>query len=343
MIALHKTTHGPRAVLFLIAACASPSASRPDAVTHVPDTALVDASSPDGSPDADLDAPPRSAVFHDVTGLHPDVTLEMPDSWDGQTPLPLFMLLNGYSASTGSAIVTRFGLTDLRNHPAFVLNPTGALDSHNRHYWNASHACCDLDGRNNDDVAYLGSMVEYFEAQGWPIDRSRVFLIGHSNGDFMVERLLCERADLFAAGWGLAGAANDNQGTDPVCAPSQPISYMHAHGTADTEVPYNINGNISTMPATFPPVEPSASTNATMLQWTHVLGCTGSLTLVQAGAFDYDGTIARAETDDLLVGGCPAGVTLELRRVNGGDHLLHSAFTPAWTTDIVAWLLAHHR
>jgi polyhydroxybutyrate depolymerase len=56
-----------------------------------------------------------------------------------------------------------------------------------------------------------------------------------SAGAFMVNRLACERADVFAAIAPVAGTLGANVG----CAPSRPVAVLETHGTADPVVPFN--------------------------------------------------------------------------------------------------------
>jgi polyhydroxybutyrate depolymerase len=242
--------------------------------------------------------------------------------------------------------MTRLGLTYLRNiggpNGAFVLNPTGHVDSISNHFWNASAACCNRDGTVIDDVTYIKNMVAYFIAQGWPIDPKQVFAVGHSNGDFMTERLLCDASDVFAAGAGLAGAARDTQGQDARCTPANHFSYRHAHGTSDSEVTYSVTGNIGGMSSTYPAVE---VTNGTMDQIRTAVGCTGSTLTATGNTYDYDTNVAGSETTEYKFAGCPAGYDVYLEKMAGsphdpsygGAHPLASAFA----TDLVAFLLAH--
>ena len=52
--------------------------------------------------------------------------------------------------------------------------------------------------RNVDDVAFLAALADRLAAE-YPVDRSRVFAAGISNGAFMCQRLAAERADRISA------------------------------------------------------------------------------------------------------------------------------------------------
>jgi polyhydroxybutyrate depolymerase len=90
------------------------------------------------------------------------------------------------------------------------------------------------DRQGVDDVGFLVALVDRL-TQDFGIDRGRVFATGMSAGAFMASRLACERADVVAAIAPIAGTL----GSAFPCAPSQPISVLEIHGTADQVVPFN--------------------------------------------------------------------------------------------------------
>ena len=54
-------------------------------------------------------------------------------------------------------------------------------------------------------VAYLRAIIRDVMAR-YPVDRRRVFVVGHSNGGFMAYRMACEASDLVTGVVSLAGA-----------------------------------------------------------------------------------------------------------------------------------------
>ncbi|MEE3852940.1 PHB depolymerase family esterase [Gordonia sp. LSe1-13] len=97
--------------------------------------------------------------------------------------------------------------------------------------WNAGTCCGPAQQRGVDDVAFIRAVVERAAAVQ-PIDRSRIFVTGMSNGAMMAYRLACE-TDLFAAVAPVAGTVV----TD--CDDAGPTSLLHIHGTADESVRYD--------------------------------------------------------------------------------------------------------
>jgi polyhydroxybutyrate depolymerase len=97
--------------------------------------------------------------------------------------------------------------------------------------WNAG-SCCGWASENGiDDVAFVRAVVADV-ARELPIDRKRVFATGISNGGMMSYRLACEASDVFAAVGVVSGAL-----VSPDCAPKEPVSVIHFHGTDDSYVP----------------------------------------------------------------------------------------------------------
>ncbi|HEX9833436.1 MAG TPA: PHB depolymerase family esterase [Mycobacterium sp.] len=90
------------------------------------------------------------------------------------------------------------------------------------------------DRQGIDDVGFLVAIADRL-TQDFGIDRGRVFATGMSAGAFMATRLACSRADVLSAVATVAGTL----GSAFPCSPSQPVSVMNIHGTADNVVPFN--------------------------------------------------------------------------------------------------------
>ena len=105
--------------------------------------------------------------------------------------------------------------------------------------WNAG-ACCRFAvdsaglGPTNDidDVSFLRDMVGQVAAVH-PVDTSRIYFSGHSNGCMMAQRMLAEASDLVAAVACSAGYLLAELGSGYA-----PRPVMTIHGTADPVVPY---------------------------------------------------------------------------------------------------------
>jgi len=158
----------------------------------------------------------------------------------------------------------------------------------------------------------------------------------YSNGAIMSYRLACERADLFAAAAVYAGSLGVR-----TCNPSEPVSFMHVHGTADESLP--IDGGIgkrSIAGVVFPPPHDGIVTMA------RADGCPADPTKTTDGALATEswtpcarGTAAEFVTIDGASHAWPGGVqTLAQEALVGVAYQGYDASAELW-----AFLAAHPR
>ncbi len=84
-----------------------------------------------------------------------------------------------------------------------------------------------------DDVGFAEAVLEDV-ARRFPIDRTRVYGTGFSNGAFMCYRLAVERPSFFAAIAPVSGVL----GVDPRPGDAPPLPLIHFHGLLDQNVAY---------------------------------------------------------------------------------------------------------
>jgi polyhydroxybutyrate depolymerase len=144
---------------------------------------------------------------------------------------PLVVMLHG-ATGTGVQAENAFGWDQLADSAKFVVAyPDGIGRS-----WNG-HGCCGKAMRENiDDVGFITAMVGQISAD-LPIDKSRVYAAGISNGGIMSYALACN-SGIFAA------IGPDSATMLDACSAPHPTSVIHIHGTADKLVPYH-GGNAS--------------------------------------------------------------------------------------------------
>lgn len=250
--------------------------------------------------------------------------LKTPTELTSGKQYPLVVVLHGYTAN-GFAQAAYFHMQDLTNADAALwIAPDGTTSLTGEQFWNADSACCDLDNQNPDDVGYLGSLVDDIVKE-WPIDEDQIFFVGHSNGGYMSYRMACERADRISAIISLAGNASS---MPSACNPSEPVSVLHMHGTADGTVPYQGG-------AGFGGVGAVSSVN----QWADHDGC--QTTRTTTVTLDLDTNIAGAETHGETLGGCPSGVGIDLWTLEGSGHI--PIFNDTIAPTLFDWLVAHKR
>ncbi len=321
----------------MAAACSSSSASssaakpRSDAggatVDAAPDSEPSTAPDSGASPgsDAGSDAPAIDAAG--IVASRP-YTLHVPTGYDPKKPTPLLVMFHGYSVD-GPSEELYMGLTAASDASTFLYAyGNGTVDKMGYRFWNATNACCDLDSIPVDDVTYFDAIVADVSSR-YNVDRKRIYEVGHSNGGFMGHRLACDRASTLAAVVSLAGAQWDDPNE---CNPSEPVSIVELHGDADAVIDYDGG---STSEGTYP------SAPATVNIWGAKDGCTGGLSLT-GQTLDVDTTLVGSETVVSAFGGCPAGIDVQLWRIQGGSHI-PTISHPGFAELVWGFLGAHHK
>jgi polyhydroxybutyrate depolymerase len=248
---------------------------------------------------------------------------KVPSGYDKSVPTPLVILLHGYAAS-GAIQESYFQLAPLADTKTFLYAyPDGTVDASGYRFWNATDACCDVGKTGVDDVAYLNAVLDDME-QKFNVDPQRVFLVGHSNGAFMAQRLACDSSSRIAAVVSLAGAAFKDQ---TKCAARSPVSIVEVHGDADTTVSYEGGASL------YPGGAPFPSAHETVNDWAIKDGCTGMLT--DGATLDLERGLAGAETQVAAYGGCPSAA-VQLWTIHGGGHL--PMLQPTWAETIYGFL-----
>ena len=117
-----------------------------------------------------------------------------------------------------------------------------------------------------DDIGFLGALPREISSR-FPVDTTRVFATGISNGGLMSYRLACDAADVFAAVAPVA--ANMSVEIAPRCHPAREVSMLVINGTDDPIMPWN-GGTIRVLWAARGTV---LSTQATADRWIELDRC----------------------------------------------------------------------
>jgi polyhydroxybutyrate depolymerase len=292
---------------------------------------VVGACRPSQGPEAALFEVPVDPIVDAVVGPIGDLTADrpysvyVPSTYDPATALPLVVLLHGYRSS-GDIQEVYFQLEPLAESRGFLyVHPDGTRDFGGSQYWNATEACCAFGPDAPDDVAYLFGLIEQVSA-AYAVDPQRIYLAGHSNGGFMSYRMACDHAETIAAIVSLAGAMR----SDPAdCAPSEPVSVLQIHGTADDTVPYT---GVQFLGATVPSAQDSVAA------WAAYNGCEATA-LVAQGQLNLDTELAGADSDVATFEECAPGGAVALWTIIGGSHV--PDLTAGFSEAVVDFLLAH--
>jgi polyhydroxybutyrate depolymerase len=98
--------------------------------------------------------------------------------------------------------------------------------------WNAGKCCAGAVAAQSDDVGYIRAVLDDLPGY-YNIDKSRIYVTGHSNGAMMAYKLSCEMADRIRA-----IAPVGAQDVTMSCNPARALSVLHIHGTLDNCATY---------------------------------------------------------------------------------------------------------
>ncbi|MBA2664291.1 MAG: alpha/beta fold hydrolase [Bradymonadaceae bacterium] len=225
--------------------------------------------------------------------------LAAPEGIAGRAPLVLVLHGgNGNAAKTQRA----FGLNALAAREGFVVAYPEAIN----HLWNDGRDDAEFQDITIDDVGYLLAVVED-AASKLAIDRSRVYVLGFSNGGMMTQRLACEQTATFAGFATLIA-----QMPEPLaarCKPSAPAPMMFINGTADPIMPFD-GGTVLKKRGRV------TSTRASTAFWREHNGCLNQTTRATHDRDPDDALLTHVDTYDQACAQAP----VVLVTVEGGGH-----------------------
>lgn len=204
-------------------------------------------------------------------------------------PAPLVVMLHGGFGSDTQA-ESSYGWNGEADSGHFlVAYPDGV-----NHAWNVGGGCCGTPATSRvDDVAFISAMVALVRAEV-PVDPSRIYATGISNGGLLAYRLACDTR-LFAA------IGPDSATLLGPCPTPAPVSVIAIHGTADHNIPYNGG------PGDGPGRIDGPAVPTVVADWRAVDQCSAPAT-----------TVVGAVTTSLA--GCPSGRDVELITIAGAGH-----------------------
>ncbi len=234
----------------------------------------------------------RQQQLTTADGLSRSYRLFAPVTLDRDVPAPLMLVLHGVG-NTGEQMVGVTMFDRLAAQEKFlVAYPDGVNRT-----WNAGYCCPNGGPPGPDDVAFLGDVIDDVSAIE-RVDPARVFAVGFSGGAIMVHRLGCDLAGRIAGVASVAGAMILDD-----CQPSEPVSVIEFHGTADELVPYE--GGATAGGAT----APSPPTRDVMQRWADLNACPAPSTT------EPDGVVTTTSWT-----GCAQGSSVRLVTIDGAGH-----------------------
>ncbi|MBI5931518.1 MAG: prolyl oligopeptidase family serine peptidase [Chloroflexi bacterium] len=224
-----------------------------------------------------------------------------PDSYATSTPMPLVIVLHGGGGHAENA-QNMSQMNTVANREGFIVvypNGNGRL-RYRLLTWNAADNCCGYaHDQNVDDVKFIRELIEQLQ-KDYAIDPNRIYVTGMSNGGMMSYKLACALSDVIAAIAPVSGAFNLAK-----CEPTNPVSVIIFHGTADEHVLYDGGSSIKSIDGDRVDQPVSAAVDF----WTTHDGC----------ATEPASTTSGSITTDTYTN-CNTGAEVTLVTIDGGGH-----------------------
>ncbi|OUR99541.1 hypothetical protein A9Q84_00545 [Halobacteriovorax marinus] len=186
----------------------------------------------------------------ELVSLNPareNANLFLPRGYKKAASLPLVISLHGFG---GNQNLQNWYLK-LKKYTSkagfMLLIPNGTKNSAGKGFWNASNFCCDFEKSKIDDQAYILGLIEKInnDPKLARVNRSKIFVVGYSNGAFMAHKLACDMNSPISGIVTLSGTTdlrNDAGELIPPelapCEHNRSIRHLHIHGTNDQTIKY---------------------------------------------------------------------------------------------------------
>jgi polyhydroxybutyrate depolymerase len=224
--------------------------------------------------------------------------------------------LHGYSGDSISQTNYTFLKQAALDAGLAYIAPDGMKDGSGNRYWNASNACCDFAKSGVNDVQYIDGLIDEM-SDGFDLDKTRIYLFGHSNGHFMSYQYLCTSKNSIAAIAGLAGSMD----ADPAQCAGKTANVLHIHGDADATISY---AGGALFAQNYPSVDEVVKRWSTNNQCTakpeNQLDVIAAMSGIETTSYPFD---------------CGKG-SLELWKLNGGVHV--PILDRGFADKVVSWL-----
>jgi polyhydroxybutyrate depolymerase len=131
-------------------------------------------------------------------------------------------------------------LADSKNF--ILIYPQGSeLDGYS--HWNAA-----INGGDNkssvDDLGFIEALINFLSIEY--VDSKRVYAFGYSNGGMMSYALACYKSNVIAAIGSVSGSMLQNE----ECTPSHSVPLINFHGTSDSVISYDGEGDYNSIEST---------------------------------------------------------------------------------------------
>ena len=251
----------------------------------------------------------------DINGTTRDYIQYLPVGFNQTTEsLPVVFVLHGIGGTASGMTVA--GTNLIADTARFIcVYPQGMPNFQGNAAWNNGT----LLESTADDLGLFHALIDQYILD-FNADPSRIYVTGLSMGSIMSYTLACQMNDRIAA----IGCMSGPMSTEDLnsCAPTYITPVIHIHGTNDQVVPYDSN-----------PIPSLSLVPETMDFWANQHACT-SVDSTQIPNTANDGLTV----DRFVYQGCTPSESVELWRVNGGEHTYFYEPLNDFTEAIEIWL-----
>jgi polyhydroxybutyrate depolymerase len=239
---------------------------------------------------------PAKAMYREVEidGAPRAYLLYVPASYDPAQPVPLVLSFHGFADWPAHQMeMTRWN--DLADQYGFlVAYPWGT--GFPMHWSTGGYGTASDPAR---EIAFIRALIDQVDTK-YPLDRTRIYANGLSNGGGMAYMLACTMPEKIAAFGGAAGAYLFPAAE---CNPDRPVPAILFHGTADPIVPF-AGGPSQSFEYPFPDIQDFAR------GWAARDGCDPEPEILPT----------QGDVDGLHYGGCAGGADVVFYTIHGGGH-----------------------
>jgi polyhydroxybutyrate depolymerase len=241
-----------------------------------------------------------------VNGIWRTYNIHLPAGYNPALSYPLVLGFHGgqqvaTSAQGWTVFAYQSELSQKADNSAFiVVYPEGLVFNQNRS-WNAGNCCPPAMNQGYDDVGFVDALLNRLFTD-YPIDTTRVYATGSSNGGMLCYRLACELSNRIAA-----IAPNACSHMYYPCNPARAVPVISFHSKADPIVFYEGGTGGSPLLGTifFP------SQDSTLSYWSQLNGCVSRDTVIQGNGTNFD---------FIRLNSCDCGVEIHHYATTDGSH-----------------------
>ncbi len=223
-----------------------------------------------------------------------------PKGFDASASVPMIIALHGRGANGKN------GAKHMRLNPVADLHNTIVVypDGHKRS-WDDGRNTTPASKAGVDDIAFMAHLIDVLK-KDLPVDESKIYMIGLSNGAYLSLSFSCYYPEKLAAVCAVIGSMAPNP--SEWCNPQHPVPILLMAGNEDPIVPYEggkITKNLH-----------SESVQTVFTFWAKHNNCVGSAEKISYPNFKKDGTTVELERYRT----CDKNTEVLLYTIEGGGH-----------------------